>query len=226
MPKQVYEKSKSGIYHIMKILEILDLFLLFIYIFLSFFNSLKTLLLFLIFNYIYLIVSYIVYYKENTKYFAFRSLCWIFVNICFLNTVNFLNLGNIFKFSITISLLIFLMLCFTFKNNLKSTIVFLVVIATMNIFYLSNTMITASKVFTYAPIMSGVGEIIELNIPSRNFFGIDGVFSMEINIDNENLKQITIMINEEDYYKCNIGDEINYIIYDGLWGEEYITIET
>ena len=210
----------------MKIFKTLDLIILFTFIILSFFNSPKVLLLFLIFNYIYLIVSFIVYYKENTRYFVFRSLCWLFVNICFLNTVNFLNLGNIFKFSISISLIFFLMLCFSFKNNLKSTIVVFVAIATMNIFYSSNTMITASKAFAYTPIMSGVGEIVELNIPSRNFFGVDGVFSIEINIDNENLKQTTIMINEEDYYKCNIGDEINYTVYDGLWGEEYITIET
>ena len=91
----------------MKIFKTLDLILLFTFIILSFFNSPKVLLLFLIFNYIYLIVSFFVYYKENTKYFVFRSLCWLFVNICFLNTVNFLNLGNIFKFSISISLIFF-----------------------------------------------------------------------------------------------------------------------
>ena len=179
----------------------------------------------MILNYIYLIVSLVAEYKENTTYFIFRSICWLFVNICFLSNVNFLRLGNIFEVSIGISLLIFVIIYFSVKNNFKSKILILVLACMMNIFYLSNTMITASKIFSYTTVTSGVGEIIELNVPSRDFFGVDGVFSIEINIGDEFLKQTTIMTNKDYYYKCHVGDEINYTVYKGLWGEEYITIE-
>lgn len=213
----------------MKILKVIDLFTLIIFIVLHLFNSSVLLLFFLLLNYLYIIITSILYCEKNCEkpfYCIFRNLCWLLLNIYLLDNVNLLNLGNIFKFSIGTSFLGFIILILIFKNRPKSTLLVILTFAVMNIFYISNSMMTASKLFAYNPTFYGVGEIVELNMPSRDFFGIDGVFSFELNINDENLKQTTtILTNKDNYYNYEIGDKVHYTVYNGLWKEKYITVQ-
>ncbi len=205
----------------MKILKILDFILLLTFIILSFLGSHKILLFFLLFNYVYLTVTFNLYYKESKPFLVFRSLCWLYAGASFMNAVDFLANGNVYKFSIGISLLILPILCFVFKKNLKSAIALLLLAAATNTIYLSTVMVTASKAFLYTPAASGVGEVSDLGVARYYFLNISDSFTVEINLDDENSKQMKITeskvsVSEEYYYNCNIGDDINYTVYDGL----------
>ena len=142
-----------------------------------------------------------------------------------LNDINLLNPGNVFKLPIVISSVGFVLLALKFKQSLKSTAAIILTLVVMNVFYMGCTMITASKSFAYSPITDGMGEITELNMPSRNFIGVDGVFSFEMIADDEDLKQpTTIFTGEHRYYKYKVGDKVHYTIYKGLWGEKYVAV--
>lgn len=209
----------------MKKLKVLDLILLVIIIALLFFNKSVILLFFLLLNYIYLIASSALYCKKDTNYCVFRNLCWLLLSIYSLNNINLLNTGNVYKLTVSISVISFVILALMFKQGLKSTLAVILTFAVMNVFYMGCTMITASKSFAYSPITGGIGEITELNMPSRNFIGVDGAFSFEMVADDENLKQTTtIFTNERRYYEYKVGDKVHYTVYSGLWGEKYIAV--
>ena len=211
----------------MRIIKILDFLLVIIILVFNIFNLNLLMLCGLIISVFLSVYLFTKLLTTNKTYLFARNLIFLFCLGRISQNNPLLNKGDIVMITVAVSIILFVLFLLTSvrKGFFKMLVVLLSMTLTIAV-SVDNILISTSKVFAYNYTDCGVAQITDKYVTnSGNIFDFLNVCSLELKINDDNMER-TVDINIEYYERnaYNIGDKVEYTLYDGLWGEEYIVI--
>ena len=203
--------------------------------------SLATFLL-LFGSFLYLLVTFAVFFKCETALSGVRALCWVVAILWFEHeTVTFLHQGALAKLSFLAAGGMFILLGLVLMKEIQKAateepklsakkavtklVASLVFFAVMTGFFANGIMTAASLTFAHRCLSEGTTEIVECaqSIPDRLGYT---EYSVTFDVENGEQQQETVVVpvKKAFFETCAVGDVLRYALYDGCFGEEYVEL--
>lgn len=212
----------------MRIIKFLDILLIILILVFSLFKLNILMLCGLIISVLFSVYLFARLFTKNKTYLFARNIIVLFCLSHVSQKNPLLNKGDVVMITIAVSAALFVLFLLTSvrKEFLKSLIVLsflgLAIAASVD-----NILISTSKVFAYNCVNSGIAEITDKYVTnSGNIFDFLSVASIELKINDKSTEQVAnINVDYFNHNEYNIGDKVEYTVYNGLWGEEYLVIK-